>query len=104
ATTGTDENRDGFFNDRPTISGVHFARNSFRQPTFYQLDFRLAKTFPIGPVGLTGIVECFNCTNTGNKTVLNMVWGTGQTAPGFGTPTGVTTLPRTLQFAARVDF
>jgi carboxypeptidase family protein/TonB-dependent receptor-like protein len=105
ATTGTDENKDGFFNDRPTIDGVHFARNSFRQPDFYQLDLRLAKTFPIGPVGLTGILECFNCTNTGNKFVTNTVWGIGQTPSStFGIANGVTTLPRTLQFAARVDF
>jgi hypothetical protein len=105
ATTGTDENKDGFFNDRPTINGVHFARNSFRQPNFNQFDLRMAKTFPIGPVGLTAIVECFNCTNSGNRTVLNTVWGTAQT-PGstFGISNGVTTVPRTLQFAGRVDF
>jgi carboxypeptidase family protein/TonB-dependent receptor-like protein len=105
ATTGNDVNRDGFFNDRPTIKGVHFARNSFRQPNFNSLDFRLAKTFPIGPVGLTAIVECFNCTNTANRFVTNTTWGTGQT-PGstFGISNGVTTIPRTLQFAGRVDF
>ena len=53
AVTGGDENRDGFFNDRPTINGVHFRRNQFRQPSFKQLDFRLAKTFTVGPAGLT---------------------------------------------------
>jgi hypothetical protein len=105
ATTGSDENRDGFFNDRPTIGGVHFSRNQFRQPDFYQLDFRLAKTFNIGPVGLTAIAECFNCTNTGNRFVTNFSWGTAQTPSStFGIPNGVTTLPRTLQFAGRVDF
>ncbi len=106
ATTGADTNRDGFFNDRPTIAGDHFARNSFRQPDFYQLDFRLAKTFNIGPAGLTAIVECFNCTNTGNKSVTNTTWGIGQTpsSPTFGVANAVTTLPRTLQFAGRVDF
>jgi hypothetical protein len=112
ATTGADENRDGFFNDRPTINGVHFARNSFRQPDFYQLDFRLAKTFyigsfgpTIGPVGLTALVECFNCTNTGNRFVTNFTWGTAQTPSStFGIANGVTTLPRTLQFAGRIDF
>jgi hypothetical protein len=117
ATTGSDTNRDGFFNDRPTIgcaktattidcsNGVHFSRNQFRQPDFYQLDFRLAKTFTVGPVGLTAIVECFNCTNTGNRFVTNFNWGTGDTPTStFGIPNGVTTLPRTLQFAGRVDF
>jgi len=112
ATTGADENRDGFFNDRPTINGVHFVRNSFRQPDFYQLDFRLAKTFYIGsfgtsmgPVGLTALVECFNCTNTANRFVTNFTWGTAQTPSStFGIANGVTTLPRTLQFAGRIDF
>ena len=105
ATTGADENRDGFFNDRPTIGGVHYSRNQFRQPDFYQLDFRLAKTFNIGPVGLTAIAECFNCTNTGNRFVTNFSWGTAQTPSStFGIPNGVTTLPRTIQFAGRVDF
>ena len=76
ATTGADENRDGFFNDRPTIDGAGtFSRNQFRQPDFQQLDFRLAKTFfgpfgsSLGQVGLTAIAECFNCTNAGNRFV-----------------------------------
>ncbi len=105
ATTGADTNRDGFFNDRPTVDGVHFSRNQFRQPDSYELDFRLAKTFNVGPVGLTAIVECFNCTNTGNRFVTNTTWGTGQTPSStFGLANGVTTLPRTLQFSGRVDF
>lgn len=105
ATTGSDANGDGFFNDRPTIGGVHFTRNQFRQRNFYQLDVRLAKTFTVGPAGLTAMVECFNCTNTGNRFVTNLVWGDGQTPSStFGKVNGVTTLPRTLQFAGRVDF
>jgi hypothetical protein len=105
AVTGVDENRDGFFNDRPTINGVHFARNSFRQPKFSQVDFRLAKTFTVGPVGLTALAECFNCTNNKNPFVTNFTWGTGQTPNStFGVANGVNTLPRTLQFAGRVDF
>jgi hypothetical protein len=112
ATTGADTNADGFFNDRPTINGVHFSRNQFRQPSTYQADFRLAKTFylgsfgsSIGPLGLTALVECFNCTNTANRFVTNTTWGTGQTPSStFGITNGVTTLPRTLQFAGRIDF
>ncbi|HXM75381.1 MAG TPA: hypothetical protein VN971_01260, partial [Thermoanaerobaculia bacterium] len=105
ATTGADENRDGFFNDRPTIAGVHFSRNQFRQPKFSQFDFRLAKTFTVGPVGLTAIAECFNCTNNKNSFVTNFTWGTAQTPSStFGIANGVNTLPRTLQFAGRVDF
>ncbi|HEX9302863.1 MAG TPA: TonB-dependent receptor [Thermoanaerobaculia bacterium] len=105
AVTGGDENRDGFFNDRPTIDGVHFSRNQFRQPKFSQFDFRLAKTFNVGPVGLTAIAECFNCTNNKNSFVTNFTWGTGQTPSStFGIANGVSNLPRTLQFAGRVDF
>ncbi len=84
ATTGADENRDGFFNDRPTINGWHYSRNQFRQPDFYQLDFRLAKTFFFGPfgstlgqVGFTVLAECFNCTNTGNRFVTNFTYRAG---------------------------
>ncbi|MEO8430706.1 MAG: TonB-dependent receptor [Acidobacteriota bacterium] len=105
ATTGADENKDGFFNDRPTIGGVHQSRNQFRQPNFMQLDFRVAKTFTLGPVGLTAIAECFNCANNTNRFVTNFTWGTGQTPSStFGIANGVYTVPRTLQFAARVDF
>lgn len=105
ATTGADTNNDGFFNDRPTINGVHLARNQFRQPDFSQLDFRIAKTFTVGPVGLTAIAECFNCTNNRNAFVTNTTWGTGQTPSStFGVANGINTLPRTLQFAGRVDF
>ena len=56
---------DGFFNDRPTIDGVHFSRNQFRQPIFSQFDFRLAKTFNIGPVGLTAIASASTARTTG---------------------------------------
>ncbi len=112
ATTGSDTNADGFFNDRPTINGVHFSRNQFRQPSTYQADFRLAKTFNVGsfgpamgPLGVTVLVECFNCTNTANRFVTNTSWGIGQTPSStFGITNGVTTLPRTLQFAGRIDF
>jgi len=113
ATTGADTNQDGFFNDRPTIAGVHFARNQFRQPSSYQADFRLAKTFNLGsfgsnmmgPLGVTVLVECFNCTNTANRFITNTTWGAGQTPSStFGITNGVTTLPRTLQFAGRIDF
>jgi hypothetical protein len=105
ATTSTDANGDGFFNDRPTVDGVHFSRNQFRQPIFKQMDLRVAKTFGIGPVGLTAIVECFNCGNNGNTFVTNFVYGNLQTPTGtFGVANGVYTVPRTLQFAGRVDF
>jgi hypothetical protein len=51
------------------------------------------------------LAECFNCTNTANRFVTNTSWGTGQTPSStYGITNGVTTLPRTLQFAGRIDF
>lgn len=105
--TGSDENRDGFFNDRPIINGVHVSRNSRRQPVFKQVDVRVAKTFNLGPVGVTVLAECFNCGNNRNNFVTNFTYGTGSVPVAgstFGVANGVYTLPRTLQFAGRVDF
>jgi hypothetical protein len=105
ATTNADDNRDGqSTTDRPTVGGEHFERNAFRQPDFYSLDARLGKAFRIGPGDLQLFIECFNCTDAANRSVLNTTWGTGQTPiSGFGAETGVGT-PRTFQVAARYDF
>lgn len=105
ATTSSDANNDGFFTDRPTINGVHFARSSFRQPNFRSLDVRLLKSFGIGPVDLSVSIDCFNCTNEANPTVASSTWGNGQTPLAtFGKATNVTLFPRTLQFGARIGF
>jgi hypothetical protein len=116
ATAGLDVNGDGQSGtDRPTVNGVHFDRNSFRQPDFYSLDMRLSKAFKIGPGDLSIFAECFNCTNASNSFVTQTVWGSatgttprtdfgttkvsanGRTNYGLGTP-------RTVQLAARYDF
>ena len=110
ATTSADANNDGFFTDRPTINGVHFARNSFRQPNYRSLDVRLSKSFSIGPAELGVTVDCFNCTNEANPqvptdSVPRSTWGNGQTPlPTFGQATNVTLTPRTLQFGGRISF
>ncbi len=105
ATTSADANNDGFFTDRPTIDGVHFARNSFRQPNFRSLDVRVSKSFVVGPVELSVTADCFNCTNEANPTVANTTWGNAQTPSAtFGKATNVTLFPRTLQFGGRVAF
>jgi hypothetical protein len=102
--TGNDANNDGIFTDRPTVNGVHLARDSFRQPSFYTVSLRLSKTFTVGPLGLQVFGECYNCTNTGNKFATNNTYGTAQTPSAtFAAATGVGT-PRTFQLAARVDF
>ncbi len=107
ATRGDDANRDGFnTTDRPTVGGVHFVRNSFRQPGFHALDVRLGKDFTIPRVGQLKIfADCFNCTDAENRLVGNTTWGTGETPlPTFGLASNVTTTPRTIQVAARFDF
>ncbi len=105
ATTGTDLNNDGESGtDRPTVNGVHFERNSFRQPDFYSLDLRLSKGFDVGPGDLSVFAECFNCTDAANRFVTDTRWGTGQTPNAtFGREVGVGT-PRTFQLALRYDF
>ncbi|HYH45969.1 MAG TPA: TonB-dependent receptor [Thermoanaerobaculia bacterium] len=113
ATTNLDSNNDGErATDRPTVNGVHFERNSFRQPDFYSLDLRLSKAFAVGPGDLALSVDCFNCTDAENRFVpgtdgliaRSSIWGTGD-APlaSFGAETGVGT-PRTLQVSLRYDF
>jgi hypothetical protein len=105
ATVNSDINNDGeSTTDRPTINGVHFERNSFRQPDFTSLDLRIAKDFKLGPGSISVFAECFNCTDAENRTVINTVWGTGQTPNAtFGAKNGGGT-PRTIQLAARYDF
>jgi hypothetical protein len=49
--------------------------DTFRYDNVYQLDFRLAKTFNIGPVAVTPAAELFNATN--NNTVLQRYQRTG---------------------------
>lgn len=107
ATTGTDTNGDGFTNDRPTVNGVHFERNSFRQPGFRDLSLRLGKAFDLGPGSLMLFGECFNCTDYANRSIsgTNQRWGTGQTPLAtFGVVDQVTQFPRTIQLAVRYDF
>ena len=92
--------------DRPTApNGNHFDRNSYRQLDFRSLNLRLSKGFTIGPGELTGLIECFNCTNSANRFFSNNTWGTNGATPAaaFTRASGVGT-PRTFQVAARFDF
>jgi hypothetical protein len=98
-------------------NGTHIGRNSFRQPSFYSIDVRLQKAFHIGPGDFGLAVDCFNCTNTGNKFVSQTTFGrvpgptVGNTSvpntstpnAGFGNANNPGT-PRTLQVSARYDF
>jgi len=92
--------------DRPTApDGNHFDRNSYRQLDFHSLNLRLSKAFRIGPGDLTGLIECFNCTNEPNRSFPSNVWGPNGSTPlaAFLRASSVGT-PRTFQVAARFDF
>ena len=138
AYTGTasfDFNNDGqSFTDRPTLgctsingsatnydcsNGTHLGRGAFRQPSTYSIDVRLQKAFHIGPGDFGLAVDCFNCTNTGNKFVpgVNQTFGRvpgptvgAPTVPNTSTPNATfgnansPGTPRTLQVSARYDF
>jgi outer membrane receptor protein involved in Fe transport len=87
-TTGSDNNRNGTSNDRPDLApGVvlkganqfdrsnfvapgartgNLPRNAARGPSFWQVDLRVQKTFPLGRSRMDLIVEAFNLTNKVN--------------------------------------
>jgi hypothetical protein len=109
---GRDVNNDGNNTDRPTVDGVHFDRNSFRQPDFYELNLRLSKGFKIWEGNLQLFAECFNCSNAANRfvTSANQTYGANPSLgvnptvnPRFGVEDGVGT-PRTVQLGIRYDF
>jgi hypothetical protein len=105
--TSTDVNQDNFYNDRPTINGVHLARDSYRWPIFSSIDLRLMKAFNINPGKVSVIVECFNCANDANRSggfAATSTWGNGQTPVSTFGSTSFTNNTRTFQFALRYDF
>jgi hypothetical protein len=111
-TTNVDFNGDSNFTDRPTVNGVHFGRNSQRQPDLYTMALRLSKSFDIGPGDIAVFAECFNCTDHTNPTITanNQIWGPGQNPlPTFGDEnalfqTSGAFAPRTIQLGLRFDF
>ena len=74
-----DPNGDGFPLDLLPGGSV----NSVRTHSFSQLDFRLSKTFTIGPVGLELIAEVFNVFNETNPSSYTVVFNSA------GQPTGI---------------
>jgi outer membrane receptor protein involved in Fe transport len=132
--TNFDFNNDGQSGtDRPTLgctpigtsttnfdcsNGSHIGRNSFRQPSTYSVDVRLQKVFHVGPGDFGLAVDCFNCTNTGNKFVPSANQTFGRVPGPVGSPAVANTstpnatfgnanspgTPRTLQVSARYDF
>jgi outer membrane receptor protein involved in Fe transport len=97
-TTGLDDNRDTFVNDR----AVGVSRNSARGSAVWTADVRLAKVIKIAQSRLELIGEAFNVFNhpslggyTGN-----------QRSAIFGKPTATVAnfAPRQIQLSARIDF
>jgi hypothetical protein len=103
--TTADANSDGNFTDRPTINGVHLARDSYRYPDSSGINLRVQKAFDLGPGKIGVIVECFNCSNNGNWTITNTTWGNSQTPSAtFDKVNQPTSYVRTFQLALRYDF
>ncbi len=118
---GVDFNNDGqSTTDFPTLNcvtaaecaatGNHLARNTYRQPSTYAFDVRLQNGIRLGPGEVTVALDCFNCTNTGNRFVSQTTYGaipkaSGSQTPnaGFANPNNPGT-PRTLQISGRYDF
>ncbi|MGE4065751.1 MAG: carboxypeptidase regulatory-like domain-containing protein [Vicinamibacterales bacterium] len=83
-TLGTDANRDGSNNDRPSGEGF----NSARGDAYFQTDLRLSKKFNVGRASGEILWEMFNVFNTVN---FNNYQGNQRSRPGFtstGIPTG----------------
>ena len=98
-------------------NGTHIGRNTFRQPSTYSVDVRIQKAFHVGPGDFSLAVDCFNCTNTGNKFVTQTTFGRvpGPTVGNTSVPNTSTPnanfgnannpgTPRTLQLSGRYDF
>ena len=69
AVTGFDQQRDlNDNNDWANINGHIAGRNTFRQPSFFNLDIRLVKAFhPTGATELQLMVDVLNATRASNK-------------------------------------
>jgi hypothetical protein len=100
---GFDRNRNGDpASDRP--EGV--SRNSGELPDSFNVDLRIARTVPVGPVALEATLDVFNLLNRKNVLQVNAVrYSNAQLAPKpeFGAATIVSD-PRRLQFGLRVSF
>ncbi|HEX8617038.1 MAG TPA: TonB-dependent receptor [Thermoanaerobaculia bacterium] len=110
AIVSTDLNNDGNTrNDR----APGFGRNSFRLPSTFSVDPRIAKSIPVaGVMQVQLIAEAFNVFNRSNvNAVRNTYYGfqNGQLVPqtnpntGFGSPT-TSAGPRIVQLAAKLTF
>ena len=92
AIVGDDIQADGNTdNDRAIINGRIAGRNTFRQPNFFNLDFRLLKEFNLGErTRLAFTAEFFNVTRAANKNFgtdgVSIFGNTGNSLPVVNTP------------------
>jgi hypothetical protein len=115
AVIGSDTQRDANDdNDRAIVNGRVVARNSFRQPSFFDLDLRLMRTFGFGAARRVDLlVEVFNATRASNKHFGNdavSVYGTPTSPvatadqPLFAPSTARFGGPRQIQLGIRTTF
>jgi hypothetical protein len=100
---GFDRNGNGDpASDRP--EGV--SRNSGVLPNFFDVDLRLARTVPVGPVALEATLEVFNLLNRENVLQVNNVRYQNpqlEPRPEFGAP-NIVADPRRIQLGLRASF
>ena len=100
---GYDRNDNGDpVSDRP--EGV--SRNSGQLPNSFNVDLRIARTIPVGPVALEATLEVFNLLNRENVLQVNDVRYKNEKDepnPLFGVPNRVAD-PRRIQFGLRASF
>src|SRR3989440_3625474 len=98
-TTGTDDNGDGHFKDRPPGVG----RNAGRAAPTYVWDTRLSRPFKIGErVEISPTVDMFNVVNHPNfdpESYNGVI-----SSPTFGKPSDIISPPRQLQLGVRASF
>ncbi|MEP7274090.1 MAG: hypothetical protein ABI882_21510, partial [Acidobacteriota bacterium] len=79
-------------NDRAVINGRVAARNSLRQPRFFNLDLRVLKSFSLGETRRLALTaELFNVTRSSNKNFgvdgISIYGNAGNSLPGVTVPT-----------------
>ena len=98
-STGTDDNGDGHFKDRPPGVG----RNTGRAAATYVWDTRLSRPFKIGErVEISPTLDMFNVVNHPNFDAES--YNGVISSPTFGKPSDIISPPRQLQLGVRATF
>jgi len=101
ATSGYDDNKDYFYNDRAVIDGELVGRNTFRQPNFAQTDIKLSKTFYFFKNQSVELMfDMFNVFDRANRTTGNTIYKYDD----FGELNYSTRTPRQYQVGIKYRF